>query len=62
MLETLPELKTAELKLIESRILDLYRERGEGIIFDDDYGVWTEEDQAALAAEALEIIDGAVEK
>lgn len=58
LLAALSDLDTGELKRIESRIIELYRQRGEGIIFDDDYGVWTEVDQAGLAAESLHMIDG----
>jgi hypothetical protein len=57
LLAALSDLDTGELKRIESRITELYRQRGEGIVFDDDYGIWTEDDQAGLAAESLATVD-----
>ena len=54
---SLPNLTTAELHHIERVIHDLYRVRHEPIIYDDDYGVWTEYDQASVASEVLEMLD-----
>ncbi len=54
---SLPKLTTAELHHIERVIHDLYRDRHEPIIYDDDYGVWTEDDQASVASEVLEMFD-----
>lgn len=53
----LPNLTTAELHHIERVIHDLYRVRHESIIYDDDYGIWTEYDQASVASEVLEMFD-----
>ena len=53
----LPNLSTDELQHIERVIRDLYRERHETIIYDDDYGVWTEQDQNSVAAEVFELLD-----
>ncbi|MEQ1858682.1 MAG: hypothetical protein ABMA13_01960 [Chthoniobacteraceae bacterium] len=50
--EVLPKLKPEELMHVEATLHRLQRERGVGVIFDDAYGVWTEEDQASVAAEA----------
>ena len=55
--ESLPNLTTAELHQIERVIHDLYRDRHETIIYDDDYGLWTEYDQASVASEVLEMFD-----
>lgn len=50
----LPNLSTDELQHIERVIRDLYRTRHETIIYDDDYGVWTEWDQNSVAAEVFD--------
>ena len=42
---SLTNLSTDELRHIERIIRDLYRTRREHIIYDDDYGIWTEQDQ-----------------
>ncbi len=57
--EALPNLSTDELRHIERAIRDLYRARHETIIYDDDYGVWTEQDQNSVAAEVFESFDKA---
>ena len=57
--EALPNLSTDELQYIERVIRDLYRARHETIIYDDDYGIWTEQDQVSVAAEAFESLDKA---
>jgi hypothetical protein len=56
--EALPRLSAEELMRVESRLHRLQRERGVGILYDDAYGVWTEDDQASVAAEAWETLDG----
>jgi hypothetical protein len=56
--EALPRLSAEELMRVESRLHRLQRERGVEILCDDAYGVWTEEDQASVAAEAWETLDG----
>ena len=53
----LPNLSTDELQHIERVIRDLYRARHETIIYDDDYGIWTEQDQVSVAAEAFQLFE-----
>lgn len=55
----LPHLSTDELQHIERVIRDLYRARHETIIYDDDYGIWTEQDQNSVAAQVFELFDKA---
>ena len=55
----LPNLSTDELQCIERVIHDLYWARHETIIYDDDYGIWTEQYQNSLAAEVCELLDKA---
>ena len=38
-------------------IRDLYRTRHETIIYDDDYGIWTEQDQVSTAAEVFQLFE-----
>ena len=54
---TLPALSTGDLHEIERKIHELYRQRDEPVIYDDDYGVWTEGDQASAAAEVFAMLD-----
>lgn len=49
----LQELTTEQLQEVERALISIYRQRKTGIIYDDAYGVWTEEDQAAAAGQAL---------
>lgn len=63
-MSTVADIKTAlanlnnyELREIEQAVRQLYRQRNTGIIFDDAYGLWTEEDQASVAAEAFLLMD-----
>jgi hypothetical protein len=53
----LPNLSTQELKEIEHAVHNLYRTRNVGIIYDDAYGLWTEDDQSAAAAQAFLLMD-----
>ena len=53
----LPNLSTDELQHIERVIRDLYRARHETIIYDDDYGIWMEQDQVSVAAEAFQLFE-----
>ena len=53
---SLPNLSTDELQHIERAIHNLYRARREHIIYDDDYGIWTEQDQVSVAAEVFELL------
>ena len=54
---SLPNLSTDELRHIEQVIRDLYRARHEMIIYDDDYGIWTEQDQNSVVVEVFESLD-----
>ena len=53
----LDKLDVAQLLQVEGRINALQRQKSSGIIFDDDYGLWTEEDQASAAAQAWEVLE-----
>lgn len=53
----LPNLSTEELHHIEQIIHNLYRARHEHIIYDDDYGIWTEQDQISAAAAVFNLLD-----
>ena len=55
----LPNLSTDELQHIERVIRELYRARHGTIIYDDDYGIWTEWDQNSVAVEIFELFDKA---
>ncbi len=46
----LSNLNTDELRHIEQVIHNLYRTRDDYIIYDDNYGIWTEHDQNLAAA------------
>jgi hypothetical protein len=58
----LPKLSTEELQQVERALIGIYRQRNSGIIFDDAYGVWTEEDQTAVADQAFQMLDHAERK
>jgi hypothetical protein len=58
----LPELSTEELQKVERALISIYRQRRTGIIYDDSYGVCTEEDQASVAAGVFAIMDAEEEK
>ena len=53
----LPKLGNDELRQVEEAVRQLYRERKAGIIFDDAYGLWTENDQTSAAAEVFRMFD-----
>jgi hypothetical protein len=53
----LPQLSTAELQAVDAALREQYRARNIGILYDDAYGLWTEEDQASVAAEAFALMD-----
>ena len=57
IMTALPTLSTDELRHIEQAIQNLYRTRCEGIIYDDSYGIWTEQDQLSVAAEIFNLLD-----
>lgn len=42
---------------VEAAVHRLQRQRGVGIIYDDAYGLWTEDDQVSVAAEAWKMIE-----
>ena len=50
-------LSTEELQKVESALISIYRQRKTGIIYDDSYGVWTEEDQVAVAGQAFALME-----
>ena len=54
----LPKLENEELRQVEQAVRQLYRQRKAGIIFDDAYGIWTEDDQVSAAAEIFQMLDG----
>jgi len=56
--ETIPQLTNDELRAVERKLLQEYRERKVGIILDDSYGTLTEEDLRAVQEQALRVIDG----
>ena len=53
----LSNLSTDELLYIEQVIQNLYKGRGEHIIYNDDYGIWTEQDQLSVADESFKLLD-----
>ena len=53
----LPKLTPQELQEVESLVREQYRARKMGILYDDAYGVWTEEDQVSAAAEVFALLD-----
>ena len=55
--DALPKLNAEELMRVEAALHRIQRERKQGIIFDDAYGVWTEDDQASVAAEAWSLME-----
>ena len=54
---SLSALSTEELQRIERAIRYLYRARHETIIYDDDYGIWTEQDQVSVAVDVFQLFD-----
>lgn len=53
----LPNLSAEDLLRVEAALHRLQRSRGVGIIFDDAYGIWTEDDQSSVAAEAWSVME-----
>ena len=53
----LPQLSSEELGLVDAALREQFPQRKVGILYDDAYGVWTEEDQASAAAEAFALMD-----
>ncbi|MEY2466999.1 MAG: hypothetical protein QOD03_1520 [Verrucomicrobiota bacterium] len=58
----LQDLTTEQLQQIERALISIYRQRNTGIIYDDAYGVWTEQDQAAAAGQAFALMEEAEKK
>ena len=56
--QVIPQLSNEDLRAVEKLVLQTYRQRKVGIIFDDAYGTFTEDDLAAIQEEALRVIDG----
>jgi hypothetical protein len=56
--EVIPNLTDQELQAVEQRLIQEYRKRNFGIIYDDDYGTWTEEDLRAAQEQVLRTIEG----
>jgi hypothetical protein len=58
----LPRLNEEELRAVDAALRRQFRERKLGILYDDAYGVWTEEDQASAAAEVFGMMDRGEER
>ena len=57
IIKVLPSLTTRELQTIERQLIEIYRQRKQGIIFDDTYGVLTEEESLAAVGQTLAALD-----
>lgn len=55
--EALAKLSTPELREIEEAVRSQYRSRKDALLYDDIYGIWTEDDQTSAAAEAFALMD-----
>jgi hypothetical protein len=53
----LPRLSAEELREVDAALRQQFRARKMGILYDDAYGLWTEEDQTSAAAEAFALMD-----
>lgn len=53
----LPQLSIEELQTVDAALREQFRARQIGILYDDAYGVWTEEDQASAAVEVFALMD-----
>ena len=53
----MPLLTSGELQAVEAALREQLRSRKTGILYDDAYGLWTEEDQVSVAAEASALMD-----
>jgi hypothetical protein len=53
----LPRLSVQELHALDAALRQQFRARKVGILYDDAYGLWTEDDQASAAAEAFALMD-----
>ena len=59
IMAVLANLFADKLHHIEQAIHNLYRSRRECVIYDDDYGIWTEHDQILAAEEIFRLLDKA---
>ena len=50
-------LNVEELQSVDAALREQFRARKLGILYDDAYGLWTEEDQASAAAEVFALMD-----
>ncbi len=55
--DALPKLNNEELRAVERALISIYQQRRPGIIYDDAYGVWTEEDQMSVADQAFVLME-----
>jgi hypothetical protein len=53
----LPGLSIQDLQTLDAALRGQFRARKVGILYDDAYGLWTEDDQMSAAAEALALMD-----
>ena len=53
----LPQLSDEDLREVEAAIRQQFRARKIGILYDDAYGIRTEDDQTSAAAEAFGLMD-----
>jgi len=53
----LANLTDKDLQEVEAALRQQFRARKIGILYDDTYGIWTEEDQASAAAEVFALMD-----
>jgi len=60
--DALQDLTTEQLHEVEKALISIYRQRKTGIIYDDSYGVWTEENQASAAGQAFMLMEEAEQK
>jgi hypothetical protein len=51
-------LNNDELRQVERALISIYRQRRTGIIYDDAYGVLTEQDLAVICQDSLDVIQG----
>jgi hypothetical protein len=53
----LSRLTNEDLREVDAALRQQFRVRKVGVLYDDAYGVWTEEDQASAAAEVFALMD-----
>jgi hypothetical protein len=53
----LPQLSPEDLQAVDAALREQFRARKMGILYDDAYGVWTEDDQASVAASVFGMLD-----